>query len=134
MTGQDVVNEARTWIGTPFHHQARLKGHGVDCIGLVVGVAGALGLQHADRSDYSRLPDGITLAAELNAQMFKVEKMQAGDVLLFAMPKLPRHVAICSTNGRMVHATSLVDKCVEVTIDKTWLRALRGVYRFKELA
>ena len=23
-----VVTEARTWLGTPFHHQARLKGVG----------------------------------------------------------------------------------------------------------
>ena len=32
-----VVHEARTWIGTPFHHQARVKGAGVDCLGLVWG-------------------------------------------------------------------------------------------------
>ena len=29
-----IVTQARTWIGTPFHHQARLKGKGCDCLGL----------------------------------------------------------------------------------------------------
>ena len=35
----DIVTEARTWVRTPYHHQARLKGVGVDCAGLVIGVA-----------------------------------------------------------------------------------------------
>ena len=27
-----VVQEARSWLGTPFHHDARVKGAGVDCM------------------------------------------------------------------------------------------------------
>ena len=27
-----VVTEAKTWIGTPFHHAARVRGAGVDCL------------------------------------------------------------------------------------------------------
>jgi cell wall-associated NlpC family hydrolase len=26
-----VVAEARSWLGTPFHHQGRVKAAGVDC-------------------------------------------------------------------------------------------------------
>lgn len=33
-----VVEIARRWIGTPYHHQASLKGVGCDCLGLVRGV------------------------------------------------------------------------------------------------
>ena len=44
MNRQDVVTAAREWIDTPFHHQARLKGVGVDCVGLVIGVARELAL------------------------------------------------------------------------------------------
>jgi cell wall-associated NlpC family hydrolase len=29
---QAVIAEARTWIGTPFHHAACVKGAGVDCV------------------------------------------------------------------------------------------------------
>lgn len=132
-----IVAEARSWVGTPFRHQQRAKGHGVDCIGLVVGVARALGLPLQDRTDYARMPDGVTLGAELARQFDAVAEadMRPGDVLLFAMSKLPRHVAIyvgeVDGHPRMVHATSLVDKCVEVTLDKTWRHALRGVYRYR---
>jgi NlpC/P60 family putative phage cell wall peptidase len=33
-----VVAKAREWIGTPYHHQASVKGAGCDCLGLVRGV------------------------------------------------------------------------------------------------
>ena len=33
-----IVRLARSWIGTPYHHQASVRGVGTDCIGLVRGV------------------------------------------------------------------------------------------------
>src|SRR3954471_18800976 len=33
-----ILAEARSWIGTPYRHQASLKGVGCDCLGLVRGV------------------------------------------------------------------------------------------------
>ena len=33
-----VVAEARSWLGTPYHHQGALAGAGCDCLGLVRGV------------------------------------------------------------------------------------------------
>jgi NlpC/P60 family putative phage cell wall peptidase len=39
-----VVAEARSWIGTPYHHAADVKGHGVDCAMLLVRVYCDLGL------------------------------------------------------------------------------------------
>lgn len=37
-TREAIVAEARAWIGTPYRHQASLKGIGCDCLGLVRGV------------------------------------------------------------------------------------------------
>ena len=36
--GIDVVTAARAWIGTPYVHQASVKGVGCDCLGLLRGV------------------------------------------------------------------------------------------------
>ena len=33
----DAIAEARSWLGTSFHHQASVKGVGCDCIGLIKG-------------------------------------------------------------------------------------------------
>ena len=37
-TRNRIIAEARAWIGTPYCHQASLKGVGCDCLGLVRGV------------------------------------------------------------------------------------------------
>jgi cell wall-associated NlpC family hydrolase len=39
-----VVAEAKTWLGTPWIHQARDKGYGVDCGQLLAAVFEAVGL------------------------------------------------------------------------------------------
>ena len=38
LTRTHIVAAARGWIGTPYRHQASLKGIGTDCLGLVRGV------------------------------------------------------------------------------------------------
>jgi branched-chain amino acid transport system ATP-binding protein len=55
-----LVAEARCWLGTPFRHQGRIRGQGVDCIGLVLEPARALGLTDYRPGAYSRLPDAGT--------------------------------------------------------------------------
>lgn len=41
---QQVVAELKTWLGTPYLPQAKVKGHGADCLTLVAGVFEACGL------------------------------------------------------------------------------------------
>lgn len=43
-----VCAEARSWLGTPYHHAADIKGVGVDCAMLLVRVAVSSGLVPAD--------------------------------------------------------------------------------------
>ena len=38
ITQQQIAAAARGWCGTPYAHQASLKGTGTDCLGLVRGV------------------------------------------------------------------------------------------------
>jgi hypothetical protein len=57
ITRQQIVNEARKWVGTPFQHQGRTRGKAVDCVGLVLSVADNLTLSDVQgmpflRSDY----------------------------------------------------------------------------------
>ena len=41
---EEIVAEARKWIGTPFRHQGRIRGRGVDCVGLPLCVMRDLGI------------------------------------------------------------------------------------------
>jgi NlpC/P60 family putative phage cell wall peptidase len=97
-TRADIVTAARTWAETPFHHQARLKGVGCDCIGLVIGVARELGLitPEFDIAGYPRVPDGTTLMATAHEHMTEIrrEAMQPGDVVVVSFDKDPQHFGI----------------------------------------
>jgi len=50
---KEIVNEVRTWLGTPYHHQARVKGAGVDCAMLLCEVFESCGMiPHIDPRPY----------------------------------------------------------------------------------
>lgn len=98
VTRADVVAEARTWIGTPFHHNACLKGVGVDCIHLPIGACKNIGAIPSDYEApaYSSNPDGVTLREHCDRNMISVPKdaMRPGDICLFAIDIDPQHVGI----------------------------------------
>src|SRR5690625_974281 len=93
-----IVAEARTWLGTPFRHRGRLKGGGVDCIGLAVGVARAFDLAVVDKLDYPRRPDAELLRLGLAAQLASLHPHEAmpGDLLRLAVNGKATHVGILS--------------------------------------
>ena len=132
-----ILAEARSWIGTPYRHQASLKGVGCDCLGLLRGVwRGVMGAEPALPPPYS--PDWAeagadTLAAAARRHLVEIERTRftAGDVLLFRWRAgLPaKHCAIAATSASMVHAHS--GACVvEVAFRPWWGRHLAHVFRF----
>ncbi len=94
----DIVTAARQWLDTPFHHQARLKGVGCDCIGLVIGVARELGMvaPDFDIAGYPRVPDGTTLMNTARMHMTEIDRaaMAPGDVVVVSFDKDPQHFGI----------------------------------------
>ena len=117
MTGEDVVREAREWIGTPFVWQRAEKGVGADCKGFVAGVARALGLPEGDhlhmlKADYGGVVDSAFLTRAIAEVMVHVEVPQMGDVLLMSAHGRPQHLGIFAGErtlhtytGRWVAAT-----------------------------
>ena len=147
-----LVAEARTWLGTPYRHQASLKGVGCDCLGLVRGVwRGVLGPEPEAAPPYAAswaesAPAGSDPLAEAAGRhlipvVIPVAGFPAalvpepGDVLLFAFRRhLPaRHCAIATGAGTMIHAH---DGAVvaEVAITPWWRRHLAHVFRFPGIA
>jgi cell wall-associated NlpC family hydrolase len=97
-TRNEVVTAARSWIGTPFAHQGRLKGVGVDCIGLVIGLGREFNLCEPDFdiSGYARNPDGKSLMALSRVHMTPIsrEAMRAGDVVVVRFGDHPQHFGV----------------------------------------
>lgn len=130
----EVLAEARTWIGTRFQHQGRVKGAGVDCAGLVIGVARDLGLADAKVEGYSRHPDGVSLLAFCRQYMLSVAVGEAvpADVLIFSFASHPQHLAFRSElDGRpaLIHAFADARCVVEHDFDEVWQSRLRAAFR-----
>lgn len=130
-TRADVIAEARAWAGTRWHHQGRSRA-GVDCVGLVIKVAHALGLSAFDIADYARQPDPAMMRALLAEHMEPIAKPEPGDVLLMRFEKEPQHVAIMTDRG-IIHAYAQARKVVEHRLDSLWRGRIVGAYRFKGL-
>lgn len=133
-----VVAEARRWIGTPYVHQASLRGAGCDCLGLVRGVWCALrGAEPAKVPPYG--PDWAEAGGDealwrALAQHLRPAGPQPepGDVLLFRLRtgSVAKHLGILTETGpsaRFVHAYS-GQGAVESPLSTPWAR--RIVARF----
>jgi NlpC/P60 family putative phage cell wall peptidase len=134
VTRADIVAEARSWIGTPFHHQGRLKGVGVDCAGLLICVARELGLSSFDVTGYARLPDGRQLKATCERLMEPIglDAAGPGDVVLLRWTRQPQHVAIVADGPgyrTIIHAHEQAGQCVEHILDEIWARRVVRAYR-----
>jgi len=146
------VEECRSYVGTPYRHQGRSKGVGVDCAGVLDGAARAVGLMPpgaAEDADvlraYDRAPNGsLDRMLEKYMDRIPLEDRQPGDVALVAWGSTPQHVAIFTTPRHVVHAVSQINqrkargaarttegRVVEVSFGRGLQRVTRAVYRFR---
>lgn len=113
----DAVAVARDWLGTPYRHQASVRGEGADCLGLVRGVWREIVGQEPEtlppyRPDWAEVGGTEILLAAARRWLDEIPADQArpGDVLLFRMApgSAIKHCAILSESGgpepRMIHA------------------------------
>ncbi|WP_372426711.1 peptidase P60 [Salinarimonas chemoclinalis] len=131
-----VVAEARAWIGTPYAHQASLKGVGCDCLGLLRGVwRGVIGPEPEAPGPYA--PDWAeaggadALLQAATRWLAPTEGIAAGRVLVFRWREgLPaKHCAIATAPETMIHAHDGASVC-EVAIPPFWRRKLTGIFGF----
>jgi cell wall-associated NlpC family hydrolase len=127
VTREQWIDEIRSWVGVPWVHQGRNR-HGVDCIGLVIASAHALGLTEFDTRAYGRTPMGDFLVRMCNEHMTRKARAEPGDVLLMRLSKFPQHFAVLVEPGRIVHARGEDGRVVETNIPDAWCRRVVGVY------
>lgn len=139
MTGP-VIAEARLWIGTPYCHQASVRGAGTDCLGLLRGIWRAvIGPEPqavpAYTADWSEAGAREDLRAACERWLLPQSgPLAAGDVLLFQMRRgaVAKHLGICSApDGApcFIHAYT-GHGVVESPLSDAWARRIVGRYRF----
>lgn len=138
MTRDDIVAEATAWLGTPYRHQASLRGVGCDCLGLVRGVWRAFHGGEPERApaytpDWAEAAGTETLAdaAARHMTAIALADADAGDVLLFRWrANLPaKHAAILASRDRMIHAQQGAAVAM-ATLSPWWRRRVAFAFRF----
>jgi NlpC/P60 family putative phage cell wall peptidase len=98
-----IVTEARSWIGTPYHHQASVKNVGCDCLGLVRGVWRAIVGPEPEAipgysNDWGEARGHETMLAAGRRHLIEIEpaKVGLGDVVVFRMRpgRVAKHAGI----------------------------------------
>lgn len=138
MSRAAVLEEARSWIGTPYRHQASCKGAGADCLGLIRGIYVALigpvkEIVPAYTASWAEDMGQETLRDAARRHLVEIDPADAGpgDILLFRwrgdMPA--KHAAILSSPDRMIHAYD-GHSVFETSIPDQWRRRIAFAFRF----
>ena len=138
MTSALIIAHARSWIGTPYMHQASLRDVGCDCLGLLRGVWREIYGQEpcavspyssdwAEASSHEALAD----AARHYLLEIPITEFGSGDVILFRWRcgSPAKHCAIATSGNAMVHAHDGAS-VAEVAIGPWWRRHLAYAFRF----
>lgn len=139
MNGLEVALLARSWIGTPYHNRAAIKGAGCDCIGLIRGLwAEIYGLPVPEVPVYSARWTGQNKETEVlleTARQYLAEvdpgTRAPGVVLAFRVhPKaIAQHCGVMTSPTSMVHAHS-GRKVYEVELGQMWEPKVVAAFQF----
>ena len=137
-TRADVVATTRAWLGTPYKHQASVKGIGADCLGLVRGVWRELYGAEPEAvppyaADWAETTgeEALAFAARRHLQEIAIDDAGPGNVLLFRLRKdcAAKHAAILVEPFRMIHAYS-GHAVAESWLSYWWERRRAYAFRF----
>jgi NlpC/P60 family putative phage cell wall peptidase len=133
-----IVKEALTWVGTPYHNQARIKGVGVDCANLIAGIAEKCGYKPVLLEPYSiqwHLHNSEEKMIDILKSYGCIETLDVspGTLITFQFGQVSGHIGIMVSATTFVHADVRVGKVTEVTLGGAWQRRLSGAFKFPEL-
>ena len=134
----EVVRIARGWLGTPYHHQASVRGVGADCLGLVRGVWRELyGCDAETPPPYSRDwaeasgRETMLAAAARHLRRVEADARRGGDVVVFRLRDgtVAKHACILTSPVTMIHAMEGAPAS-EIPLSSWWRRRIAAVFRF----
>lgn len=109
ITREAIVKEALSWVKTPWHHEASVKGHGVDCAQLLRAVLNNCGASIRPTDHYPQ--DWHLHRSEERFMCFVLDYCDAidetplpGDILLWKVGRCFSHGAFYIGSGEVVHA------------------------------
>ncbi len=133
-----IIAAARGWLGTPYRHQASLKGAGCDCLGLIRGIWRELYGPETEpvppyAPDWAEASGTETLrdAARRHLVEIDIGAVAPGDVLLFRWrATVPaKHAGLLTSPSRFIHAYDGT-AVVESPLGHWWRHRIAFAFRF----
>lgn len=132
---QEIIDFARTFIGSPFHHQGRVKA-GIDCAGLAIVVGAWIGSPIEDCVYKSKPTRGIIIS-QLTKTLERIDPEEAlpGDILVFWMYRrgYDQHIGIRTDKG-MIHTYADIGFVTENGFNEYWKKRLMAAFRYRGVA
>ena len=133
MTREQIIAEARSLLGTPWAHQGRTPGVGIDCAGVVIHILKLNGINY-DVAGYAYEPNGeLTLHADTCMTRIPKDSFQPADVVIFRIKLLPQHVALVTDKG-ILHSfnrgAGVQSRVVETGLTDQWRSHIVAAYKF----
>ena len=140
-----VIASARSWLGTPYHDQASLRGVGCDCLGLARGVwRDVVGDEPFPIPPYSRdwgeTGPREVLAEGARGMMPEIAPAKAGPgtLVLFRMGRstaptrtIAKHVGILTAADRFIHSYERLG-VIEEALTLAWRRRIAFAFLFPQ--
>lgn len=112
MWRDDVIEEAKTWLGTPYHSGARIKGVGVDCGQYLIGAYEAAGVLPIDGCNPGTYSPEWHLHRSEEKYLSWIQKYcnvqtgepQPGDIAVFRFGRCVSHAGIVLAWPTIIHA------------------------------
>jgi cell wall-associated NlpC family hydrolase len=136
---QAVIAESRTWLRTPWHHEARRKGAGVDCANYLIGVYAACELvpefqpEHYP-SDWMLHRSEQKFLHYLLQYARPVAEGKPGDIAMFSFGRTDSHGAIVVAWPRIIHAYRPERGVVLTDVSGALADRFAGFYRLNRWA
>ena len=134
-----IVGASLQWLDTPYHHQAKIKGIGVDCAMLIVAIAEELSGKTINIPVYSpewHLHNREELLCNtiegLGCIRRNINELDVGDILTFRFGRVSSHMGIYIGTNQFIHARLDVKKVVINQLSGEWLERLDRIYKFPE--
>jgi NlpC/P60 family putative phage cell wall peptidase len=139
-TAAQLIEDARTWLGTPYRHQGSIKGLGCDCVGFLAEVAVETRLitpqlRAEFPTDYSRQPSAGELRrlTSRHLRLVLFDSRAPGDIVLMRFAEEPQHLGMLTARepDYVIHCAE--KGVVEHRLDSVWRARIVRVYRFPVL-
>ncbi|BCZ13651.1 C40 family peptidase [Acinetobacter baumannii] len=133
-----AVQEALTWLGTPYHHQGRVKGVGVDCGTLICEVYEKVGLiPHIPSPKNYSLDWHLHQTKQIYLEhvkqwCYQVYEPQPGDIVLYQFGKCINHGAIVVEWPTIIHANLRCGVILQDSSKGSLARHMAGFFRLKD--